>query len=71
MPAFDYETLRWGERQIRSVANMTRQDARDFLKIANDLHIRPNVTVFALDEADKALVAVKEETEQGSAVIVP
>jgi len=30
MPAFDYETLRWGERQIRSVANMTREDVRDF-----------------------------------------
>ncbi len=70
MPAFDYDTLLWGERQIRSVANMTRQDARDFLKLANDLHIRPNVAEFALDDADKALVAVKEETEQGSAVIV-
>ena len=63
--------LLWGERQIRSVANMTRQDARDFLQIAHDLHIRPNVTVFALDDANKALEAVKKETEQGSAVIVP
>ena len=71
MPAFDYDTLLWGERQIRSVANMTRQDARDFLKIAHDLHIRPNVTVFALDDANKALIAVREETEQGAAVIVP
>ncbi len=34
MPAFDYDKLLWGERQIRSVANMTRQDARDFLNIA-------------------------------------
>jgi propanol-preferring alcohol dehydrogenase len=50
---------------------MTRQDGRDFLKIAHDLRIRPNVTVFALDDANKALIAVKEETEQGSAVIVP
>ena len=32
MPSFDYDKLLWGERQIRSVANMTRQDARDFLK---------------------------------------
>jgi propanol-preferring alcohol dehydrogenase len=71
MPAFDYDKLLWGERQIRSVANMTRQDARDFLKIAHDLHIRPNATIFALDDANKALLAVKEETEQGSAVIVP
>ncbi len=71
MPAFDYDKLLWGERQIRSVANMTRQDARDFLQIAHDLHIRPNVTVVALDDASKALEAVKKETEQGSAVIVP
>jgi alcohol dehydrogenase, propanol-preferring len=71
MPAFDYDKLLWGERQIRSVANMTRQDARDFLKIAHDLRIRPNVKVFSLDEANQALMAVKQETEQGSAVIVP
>ena len=71
MPAFNYDTLLWGERQIRSVANMTRQDASDFLKIAHELRIRPNVTVFALDDANEALMAVKEETEDGSAVIVP
>lgn len=71
MPAFDYDKLLWGERQIRSVANMTRQDARDFLQTAHDLNIRPRVTVFSLDEANQALLAVKEETEDGSAVIVP
>jgi propanol-preferring alcohol dehydrogenase len=71
MPSFDYDRLLWGERQIRSVANMTRQDARDFLKIANDIGIRSEVKVFALADANKALLAVKEETEQGSAVIVP
>jgi propanol-preferring alcohol dehydrogenase len=71
MPAFDYDKLLWGERQIRSVANMTRQDARDFLKIAWELSIRPRVAVFRLEDANKALLAVKEETEHGSAVIVP
>jgi alcohol dehydrogenase, propanol-preferring len=71
MPTFDYDTLLWGERQIRSVANMTRQDARDFLKIASDLHIRPEVTVFPLEEVNKGLQAVKQETGHGSAVIVP
>src|ERR1039457_6415130 len=71
MPVFDYDKLLWGERQIRSVANMTRQDARDFLKIAHNLNIRPQVTVFSLEDANKALLAVKEETEHGSAVIVP
>jgi alcohol dehydrogenase, propanol-preferring len=71
MPAFDYDKLLWGERQIRSVANMMRQDARDFLRIAAELNIRPQVTVFPLREANKALMAVKEETAEGSAVIVP
>ncbi len=71
MPAFDYDTLLWGERQIRSVANMTRQDARDFLKIALELGIRPRASVFSLNDANSALLAVKHETENGPAVIVP
>lgn len=71
MPTFDYDTLLWGERQIRSVANMTRADARDFLKVAHNLKIQPRVSVFQLEEANKALEAVKDETENGSAVIVP
>jgi propanol-preferring alcohol dehydrogenase len=71
MPAFDYDKLLWGERQIRSVANMTRQDARDFLALARELNIRPQAVVFPLQDANKALLAVKNETEDGSAVIVP
>jgi propanol-preferring alcohol dehydrogenase len=71
MPSFDYDTLLWGERQIRSVANMTRQDAVDFLKIAREIQIRPQVQRFSLDEANEAVVAVKAELERGSAVIVP
>ncbi len=71
MPAFDYDKLLWEERQIRSVANMTRQDGRDFLKLAEELHLAPEVTVFSLKDANAALQAVKDETEQGSAVIVP
>ena len=71
MPAFDYDKLLWGERQIRSVANMTRVDARDFLALAHKLNIQPRVSVFSLDQANQALDAVKNETENGSAVIVP
>lgn len=58
MPMFDYDQLLWGERQIRSVANMTRNDARDFLSIAHSLNIRPQVTAFALEDANGALLAV-------------
>jgi propanol-preferring alcohol dehydrogenase len=49
---------------------MTRHDARDFLKLAHELNIRPKVTPFPLDHANDALLAVKNETEDGSAVIV-
>lgn len=71
MPAFDYDKLLWGERQIRSVANMTRQDAREFLAIAQEIGIQPQASVFSLRDANQALLAVKQETEPGSAVIVP
>jgi propanol-preferring alcohol dehydrogenase len=70
VPAFDYDTLLWGERQVRSVANMTRQDARDFLALARDAGLRPPVVTFPLQDASRALAAVKHETESGSAVIV-
>jgi hypothetical protein len=53
MPAFDYDKLLWGERQIRSVANMTRDDARDFLALAHKLNIQPRVSVFSLDQANQ------------------
>jgi propanol-preferring alcohol dehydrogenase len=71
IPEFDYDRLLWGERQIRSVANMTRSDARDFLKIAADIRLQPKVTVFSLDQANQALAAVKNDAIDGAAVIVP
>ena len=71
MPEFDYDRLLWGERQIRSVANMTRVDARDFLKLAADIQLRPKVTTFALDQANEALAAIKGDAIDGAAVIIP
>jgi alcohol dehydrogenase, propanol-preferring len=71
MPQFDYDTLLWGERQIRSVANMTRADARDFLALAAQIGLRPKVTTFPLDQANEALLAVKRDAVDGAAVIVP
>ncbi len=68
--AFDYDKLLWGERQLRSVANMTRQDARDFLALAGTLDFHQAVTAFPLHEANRALEAVKHETADGSPVIV-
>jgi propanol-preferring alcohol dehydrogenase len=71
MPQFDYDKLLWGERQIRSVANMTRDDARDFLKIAAEIELQPRVTSFSLDQANEALLAVKQDSIDGAAVILP
>ena len=71
MPEFDYDRLLWGERQIRSVANMTRADARDFLQLAAEIGIRPKVTTFPLDQANEALLAIKRDAIDGAAVILP
>ena len=71
MPEFDYDRLLWGERQIRSVTNMTRSDARDFLEIAGKIGMRPKVTVFSLDQVNEALMAVKGDRIDGAAVIAP
>jgi alcohol dehydrogenase, propanol-preferring len=70
IPQFDYDRLLWGERQIRSVANMTRADARDFLRIAAEINLRPKATAFPLDQVNEALLAVKKDSIDGAAVII-
>jgi alcohol dehydrogenase, propanol-preferring len=71
IPEFDYDSLLWGERQIRSVANVTRADARDFLQLASEIGLRPKVTVFRLEQANEALMALKNDAIDGAAVLVP
>jgi alcohol dehydrogenase, propanol-preferring len=71
IPQFDYDHLLWGERQLRSVTNMTRTDAHDFLALAAQIRLQPKVTVFPLDQASEALLAVKNDAVDGAAVIVP
>ncbi len=71
IPEFDYDRLLWGERQIRSVANMTRADARAFLQLAAEIKLKPKVTSFPLEKANEALAAVKSDSIDGAAVIVP
>ena len=71
MPSFDYDSLLWGEREIRSVANMTRDDARDFLVLAAEIGIDPQVTVFPLERTREALAELASDAFDGAAVIVP
>ena len=71
IPEFDYDRLLWGERQIRSVANMTREDARDFLKLAAEIQLKPKVTTFTLDQVNDALAAINNDAIDGAAAVVP
>jgi propanol-preferring alcohol dehydrogenase len=71
MPAFDYDSLLWGERQIRSVTNMTRADASEFLRVAAELQIHPRSTAYSLEEGVRALDAVRKDRIDGAAVIFP
>jgi propanol-preferring alcohol dehydrogenase len=70
IPSFPYSIL-WGERVLRSVANLTREDAREFLDLAPRVPVRTRVTTFALDEAERALDAVRNGSLEGSAVLIP
>jgi alcohol dehydrogenase, propanol-preferring len=71
IPEFNYDQLLWGERQLRSVANMTRSDARDFLDLAAEINIQPRVTAYPLDQANEALAALKSDRTEGAVAIVP
>ena len=71
IPQFDYDRLLWGERQIRSVTNMTRSDARDFLQLAAEIKLKPQVAKFPLEKANEALQAVKNDAIDGAAVLIP
>jgi propanol-preferring alcohol dehydrogenase len=68
IPSFPYELL-WGERSIRSVANLTRRDGEEFLDLAERLPIRTEVRPFALHEANEALRALRNGEIQGAAVL--
>jgi propanol-preferring alcohol dehydrogenase len=71
IPEFDYDRLLWGERQIRSVANLTRADARDFLNIAAEIRLQPKIRTFPLEQANEALAAIKSDSIDGAAVLIP
>jgi propanol-preferring alcohol dehydrogenase len=68
IPSFDYDLL-YQERVIRSVANNTRQDGVDFLRIAAEIPIRTHVQLFPLREANRALNALKNDAIPGAAVL--
>jgi propanol-preferring alcohol dehydrogenase len=68
IPSFSYDLL-YQERVIRSVANNTRQDGKDFLRIAAEIPIRTHVQLFPLQDANRALNALKNDAIEGAAVL--
>jgi propanol-preferring alcohol dehydrogenase len=70
IPTFPYRWL-WGERIIRSVANLTRQDAREFLALAVKANVVPEVKAFPLASANLALSRLRRGEITGAAVLVP
>jgi propanol-preferring alcohol dehydrogenase len=70
IPSFEYDLL-WGERVLRSVANLTRADGRDFLSLAPQVPVHTEVEVYPLEGAREALVRLKAGKVRGSAVLIP
>jgi propanol-preferring alcohol dehydrogenase len=68
IPAFDYSLL-WRERSLRSVANMTRRDAQEFMAIAADANIRVAYETYPLEDANRALAAIASDDVRGAAVL--
>jgi propanol-preferring alcohol dehydrogenase len=68
IPTFPYEIL-WGERVLRSVANLTRADGEDFMRVANDAPIVTHVTTYPLERANAALDDLRNGRLNGAAVL--
>jgi len=69
IPPLDYAQLLWDEKEIKSVANITRKDAQDFLPLAAKIPIIPEVQEFKLEEANRALLLLKQGKIQGAGVL--
>ena len=70
VPSFPYRLL-WEERQLVSVANLTRQDGIDFLRLAPEVGIVTKTTCYPLDQANQALADLRAGRFEGAAVLVP
>ena len=69
IPGFAYADL-WGERQIRSVANLTRRDGQEFLPLAERAGLEPRTSAYGLDDANRALDDIRDGALTGAAVLV-
>ena len=70
IPSFPYRLL-WGERVLRSVANLTRADGKEFFELLRTVQVTTSVEVFPLEEANEALDRLRRGAVKGAAVLVP
>ncbi len=70
IPSFSYDIL-WGERAVRSVANLTRADGDDFLALAPQVPVKTRTLAYELEQANQALDDLRAGRLQGAAVLVP
>ena len=68
IPSFSYDLL-WGERAVRSVANLTRRDGEEFMALAPKVPVRTEISVFALEEANEALQHLRSGGLRGAAAL--
>jgi propanol-preferring alcohol dehydrogenase len=69
IPSLDYARLLWDEKEMKSVANITRRDAQEFLHLAAEIPIIPEVQEFGLEEANEALILLKQRKIRGAAIL--
>ena len=69
VPALDYDEYLWLEKEIKSVANVTRKDAEQFLRLAAEIPITPTVEEFPLTEANEVLIKIKHSKLRAAAVL--
>jgi propanol-preferring alcohol dehydrogenase len=70
IPSFPYSLL-WGERQLRSVANLTREDGERFFELASKLEIATTIHTYPLRDAERAINDLRDGAFEGAAVVVP
>ena len=65
----DYPRHLWLEKEIKSVANVTRLDVREFLRLADEMQLKPEIEEYAIDDANRALVELKTKKVRGAKVL--
>ena len=66
----DYPIHLWMEKEIKSVANVTRQDVREFIRIAANMKFKPEIQTYSFDDANRAILDIKNKNIKGAKVLM-